>query len=356
MDGRCATVERWIPRGFLPIVSRVRAAIVLLACIALGCGSEAPPSDPVGSKDAATPSEDSALPSEDSGTPNVTVPVDAGPDPTFDSAIYTSAKQKFTVGKIGDAIDAVLVARPATDHVILFVHGRACGGGGEPDKSLAGSVPELEQAKGASVLLFYWPGSDDACPAGFPESRALDAGPALRFALARVQTWAQGHASTKAKLGFSLLTHSMGNIVLESALSPGTTGLSSSLFGTAILNSSATALAKHAPWLAKLDFATQVYVTVNDGDKVLLAAGLGRGTRLGKALDAEPLTSRAAYVDFSAAGVNHQYYVPSGQKGVHLGDFYGAVLAGKPYPLSTSTAITSTKSRDGATIWVFDGK
>lgn len=319
-----------------------------LSC-AIACGDAAATSS---ADDAAT---DVLDPVDAAVSPDApVVPVDAGPDPVFDSAIYTSAKQRYDVGKIGDALDAVLGARPTTDHVVLFVHGRACGGGGEPDKSLADSVPELEQAKGASVLLFFWPGSDDACPAGFPESRARDAGPALRFALTRVQSWRSTHPTVK--LALSLLTHSMGNIVLESALGPGPTGLSSSLFGTAILSSSATALAKHAAWLAKLDFATDVYVTVNDGDKILLAAGLGRGVRLGKSLQTEPLTARAAYVDFTAAGVNHQYYVPSGQKGVHMGDFYGAVLAGTPYPLATSPAITNTATRDGATIWTFDGK
>lgn len=323
-----------------------RALALGVLLLAAGC------SDPAASATSEDASADALAPFDAvSASDAPSVPNDAGPDPVFDAAVYTSAKQKFTVGKIGDALDAVLAARPATDHVILFVHGRACGGGGEPDKSLSDSVPELEQAKGASVLLFFWPGSDEACPAGFPENRARDAGPALRFALERVQTWRTTHPSTK----LALLTHSMGNIVLESALGPGPTGLSSSLFGTAILSSSATALAKHATWLAKLDFATNVYVTVNDGDKVLLAAGLGRGVRLGKSLGAEPLTARAAYVDFTAANVNHQYYVPSGQKGVHMGEFYGAVLAGTPYPLTTSTAIAKTTTRDGATIWTFDG-
>ncbi|MBL8605713.1 MAG: hypothetical protein JNL38_00270, partial [Myxococcales bacterium] len=38
----------------------------------------------------------------------------------------------FAVTKIGDAVEALLAAKPSLANVIVFVHGRACGGGGEP--------------------------------------------------------------------------------------------------------------------------------------------------------------------------------------------------------------------------------
>ncbi len=326
--------------------------IAFFALLVAGCGSDASSPPPLDGDAASTP--DSAVVPPDAADAALPL-IDAGPDPKFDSAIYTTPKQRYDVPKVGDAIDAILGARPAVDHLIFFVHGRACGGGGEPDKSLAadGAVPELEKAPGAAVLMFNWPGADAGCPLGFPETQARAAGPALRFMLSRVELWAKTHPAARAKLGLTLLTHSMGNFVLESALGPGPTGLDPSLFGTTILNSSATALAKHALWLARLDFSAHVYVTVNSGDKVLLAATSGFGPRLGKQLDAEPLTSRAAYVDFSAAGVNHEYFVPTGQKGQNMAPFYGPVLAGKPYDFQTSKAIDHTATRDGATIYSF---
>ncbi len=280
---------------------------------------------------------------------------DAGPEPAFDAKLYTLPETTFAVTRIGDAIDALVAAKPALANVIVFVHGRSCGGGGEPKKSLESVVPELETDYAAGAIMFFWPGSDDGCPLGFPEDKARAAGPALRATIASLAAWSSAHPATYAKLKLSLLTHSLGNIVLESALAS-KTGAPPSLFASSVLNSSATALAGHAPWLSNLDFAERVYVTVNNDDKVLLAAGVGRGPRLGRELGTETLTSRAAYVDFTAAGVNHQYYVSSGQKGQHMKDFYQAVLAGRAYDLAGSTAITKRTVRDGATIYTFDGK
>lgn len=300
---------------------------------------------------------DGALPMADGGAESGSggPGEDAGPDPVFASKLYVLPQTSYPVTKIGDAIEALVAARPTLDNVIVFVHGRACGGGGEPDKSLGSVVPEMESDYSAGVVMFFWPGSDKGCPLGFPEDESRAAGPALRAMLARLDAHMASHPATRAKLKLSLLTHSMGNIVLEEALAT-KTGLAPALFDDVVLNSSATALAKHATWLARLDFATDVYVTVNGGDDVLLAAGTGRGVRLGRDLGAETLTPRAAYVDFTAANVNHQYYVSSGQKGQHMRDFYQAVLNGRRYDLAGSTAITKRTIRDGATVHTFDGK
>lgn len=347
-------------RRTVTVRSLVAAAAVALAACSSGDEASRPES---GSSGAPTPAggegadggpvalPDGAAPSEDGGKPRG----DGGPDPVFASKLYVLPQTPFAVTKIGDAVEALLAAKPSLANVIVFVHGRACGGGGEPGKSLGSVVPELESDYAAGVVMFHWPGSDDGCPLGFPEDQARAAGPALRTMVERLDEHLATHPATRAKIKLALLTHSMGNIVLEAALAS-KTGLAPAVFATAILNSSATAAAGHAPWLARLDFATNVYVTVNSGDNVLLAAGAGRGARLGRDLGTETLTARAAYVDFSAANVNHQYYVSSGQKGAHMRDFYRDALQGRVYDLAGSTAITKRTVRDGATVYTFDGK
>lgn len=342
--------------------------------MATGCSGVATPEeeppvsrDPTDRDASATPSPDGApRPTSDAAAldasgsdAETSVDADApdvvGPAPNFDSRLYLLPKKEFKIGQLEAAVDAALAAHPGVDNLVLFVHGRSCGGGGEPTKSLDSVVPDMEKQYTSAVVMFFWPGSDAGCPVGFPDSEARAAGPALRYALGALQAYARKNAAKLAGVKLTLLTHSMGNLVLESALGKAT-GLAPSLFASVILNSSATALAGHAAWLSRLDFATSVYVTVNGGDKVLLAAGTGRGTRLGRDLGTERLTSRASYVDFSAAGVNHQYYVASGQKGAHMPAFYQAVMNGRPYDFAGSGAIDRTTTRDGATVYVFDGK
>jgi hypothetical protein len=81
---------------------------------------------------------DAGVPQGDAGTswPN--------PGPfTAGARLYTSDGQAFTVDRLGDALDHALTP-PAPRHVIFYVHGRACGGGGEPQKSLGDAIPELK--------------------------------------------------------------------------------------------------------------------------------------------------------------------------------------------------------------------
>lgn len=326
--------------------------------VALGACSgddDASPGSSSGAPPSGTATASSGGPGTVDGGPS-TPPSDAstGPDPVFDAKLYALPETAYPVTKVGEAIDALLAAKPALENVIVFVHGRSCGGGGEPTKSMTSVVPELETDYAAGVLMFFWPGSDDGCPLGFPDDKARASGPALRALIEKTAAWASSHPTQAAKVKLELLTHSLGNIVLEAALEK-PTGAPPGLFASAVLNSSAAALAGHATWLANLDFASRAYVTVNGGDKILLAATAGRGARLGRDLGSETLSGRAAYVDFTASDVNHQYYVVSGQKGASMKGFYQDALRGRVYDLAGSPAITKRTPRGSATIYTFAG-
>jgi hypothetical protein len=282
-----------------------------------------------------------------------------GPDDTLDATtpgLYALPHHTYQIGHLAVALDTLLAETPDVDNVILYVHGRACGGGGEPGKSLAEVMPPLETDYQARALMIYWPGSDDSCPLGFPEDRARAAGPALVQILTELATYEHDLPGRFAARHLTLITHSLGNIVLEQAAESGALApLPGDVFDTVMLASSATALAGHAAWLPSVAFSPHIYVSVNDGDQVLTAAGIGRGTRLGKNLGTETLAANASYVDFTASNVNHRYFIASGQHGAHMQAFYQDVMNGRAYDFAASTGITKVDHRDGASIYTFDG-
>jgi len=287
--------------------------------------------------------------SGDAGTPA------PWPDPGTMSSparLYTADGQSFEIDRVGAAVTHTLPATGAA-HLIVYLHGRSCGGGGEPTKSLGDAVPELEANYRAKVVMFSWPGSSSGCPIGFPETEARASGTAFAHTVHKLAAFLS--TNPRPGLTLTLIPHSMGNLVVEEALVRGTSPWPPRLFSTVIVQSSASAATGHATWLARGGFSAATYVTVNDSDSVLTAAGVGRSTRLGKSLAGVTLTSTARYVDFSAANVNHAYYLHSGQKGVGMREFYDSVMRGQPFNFAGSSRISRVEQRNGANVYIFNG-
>lgn len=279
------------------------------------------------------------------------------PDPgtmTSDARLYTTDGTEFLIDDVGSAF-AHAVAGGAVDNVIVYVHGRACGGG-EPSKSLSGSMPELETDYGARAIMFNWQGADVGCPLGFPEDEARAAGTAFAHTLHKLAYDRFIHPAVYAGLRITLLTHSMGSLVLEEATSTDTVAFPPGLFDTAVINAAASARDGHDAWLSTVVLSPHLYVTENDDDKVLLAASALGGTRLGKNVDGVTLASNAVYVDFTASTVNHAYYIHSGQDGAHMTAFYDAVMNGLAFDFASAPGIASTESRDGTFVYHFDAQ
>ena len=182
---------------------------LLLAVIPLlvGCGDDATtappdaarpadaarPSSDVAGVDAAPPDDvavtrDAIAPPDALAPPDVTSPpADAAATPVVidgsrvpaGAALYTGDRTRFGVRDLAGALDRAL-AGARVDNVIFYVHGRGCGG--EPEKSLSEAMPALTRDYTSAPILLFWPGSDDACPLGFPEARAREAGPPQTFA------------------------------------------------------------------------------------------------------------------------------------------------------------------------------
>jgi Alpha/beta hydrolase of unknown function (DUF900) len=118
-----------------------------------------------------------------------------------------------------------------------------------------------------------------------------------------------------------MLVHSMGNIVFAKFMESYAPGkLNKGLFDTIILNSADADAKGHDQWVSKIDFANNLYITLNEGDTILSASAKSQGEkRLGQKTTTItgkqiPLAVNAKYVDFSKIGVNHRYFLKSGQK------------------------------------------
>lgn len=98
------------------------------------------------------------------------------------------------------------------------------------------------------------------------------------------------------------------------------------------------------------------FVTTTDGDNVLRAAGIGRGTRLGRDVSGESRTPAFAYVDFTANDVNHAYYLADGQSGPAMLAFYQRVMNGLAFDFAASSGVMPVAMRDGASVYVFNGE
>ena len=274
-------------------------------------------------------------------------------------SLYILPNQALQVEQIGTAIDDLLAQNGDSDNVILYVHGRSGGEESEPGKSLTKVMPSLTKNYNAKVIMFYWPGSGDGGAKGFPKNRSQEASPALAQTLMALQQYKQANRDKLKDIKFTLILHSMGNIVFEHYMrSYVQETLEKNLFDTVILNSSATATKDHDFWLKKVDFTPHLYVTVNDDDKVLILAGIHEhAVRLGKSLRSEPLASNAIYVDVTRTGVNHQYFIYSHQNNnPYLRQFYGSVMNGNNFNFEGFNGIKTVEHRDGAPIYEFKGK
>jgi hypothetical protein len=268
-----------------------------------------------------------------------------------DPSLYLLPNQNIQVGQIGALLDSV----NGDDNIILYVHGRAGGKKPEPGKSLKHVLPSLAEDYKAKAIMFYWPGADDGGATGFPDNRAQQAAPALAQTLKALQQYKQANAARLQNVKFTLLLHSLGNIVFEQFMnSYPASSLNRNLFDTVILNSSASAAKGHDVWLRKVDFTPNLYVTVNDDDSVLRLAGFFRGVRLGKSLKRYNLAPNAIYVNFTNTGVNHRYFLPSGQEdNSYISQFYETVMDGKKFNFEGFEGIKSVKHQSGATIYQF---
>jgi len=221
------------------------------------------------------------------------------------------------------------------DNLIFYIHGR----GKEPGKSLQKVIPYIEEEYSSSVLMFHWYPSYKG-GIGYPKKEAESAAPALAKAIEYFWEYKKTNGDKFNGIKVTFLVHSMGNIVFEKFMKGYQEGtLSADLFDTIILSSPDTDADTHHAWVSKIDFSENIYITVNDQDKMLgVSAKKQLKKRLGQiggdkavTIFDSPITlaPNAVYVDFSETGVNHRYFIKSGQKNNHwINEFYDEVMNG----------------------------
>jgi hypothetical protein len=237
--------------------------------------------------------------------------------------LYSPDGQRYAIDRSREALEAAFgTAQP----LVIYVHGRAVGIG-EPRKSVERGIYNALESYGVSVVGFTW----DADDAGYDETRPIASADAFDVFLDALAKMLNARAGELTKP--TLLAHSMGNLIIAELAKDGRLGASrGALFANTVLNAAAVRTKRHHLWLDAVKISERKYVMVNPNDKVLTFAGvLEFAKMLGKAAKGPAASAiDTTYVDLSALGVNHRYFVPGPlQKGQQsLKTFFDQALAG----------------------------
>jgi hypothetical protein len=223
---------------------------------------------------------------------------------------------------------------PNCDNFILFVHGR----GKHPEKAFKQRLlQDLESNYSAKVLMFHWPSWEG--PLAFPEQQARDSAKDFISVLTAIKTCRQTRPDLVKGIRFTLLTQSMGSLVLEEAIQSQAHATLDNLFDTLVMTAPASYTKDHATWVDAMRLSEHTYIVFNRYDPVLGTAGLKEmGRRLGKGLKSRgqsvDLASRAVYVDATRLTLFHRYYLHRYLKtSPALKAFFDQVLNGMPATL-----------------------
>ncbi len=259
-------------------------------------------------------------------------------------AIVTADGQVLPVRQFLQLLDAAVAEihqREDRDNIILFIHGR----GKHPDKAFRQRLlADMEADYSAKVLMFHWPSWKGVF--GFPESQARAAAPALREALAQLQTYRLRHEHRLEGIRFTLLTQSMGSLVLEESIAQGPPPALKNLFDTVVISAPASSTAGHRHWVDRLSLSPHIFIMTHSHDPVLGSAEIHtRAPCLGKTWPRQEqhFAPRAVYLDVTHAWVVHRYYLHRYLKlSPNLQRFYDQVLNGLPAELMPENGIETT--------------
>jgi pimeloyl-ACP methyl ester carboxylesterase len=224
-----------------------------------------------------------------------------------------------------DEAASILTEAYAQDKpVLIYIHGRAKNVG-EPRKSVEKGIYDGLENYGISVLGFTW----DAASGGFDEDDAIKSVNDFDRFLNEINAFLLEHPEKNSP---SLLAHSMGNIIVAELAKRGGIGTDrGKLFENIVLSAAAVRRKNHHEWLEQIGASQRTYVVTNAKDKMLKLAGLGPlPNKLGRKLKRPCVApEQAVYVNLDHLGLNHRYFIKSGQNGhANLASFYKSALSG----------------------------
>ena len=268
-------------------------------------------------------------------------------DPKF--PLYTSDAERYGFDQVDVALDKVFAAQLP---VVFFIHGR----GNEPNKSLfsgtfveGGAVRKLEAQYKTKVLMFNWNSKAYLYDRKEPLSNIPAGADALGKVLNKIKDYLARPENKNKKL--VLLAHSMGSIVVQTAIQKGLWPLDDKAIFSQILVSSPDAdNINHWEWLNELSRSESVYVTINKDDDILEKSTDAReeGRDPLGLKPVQPLSPKAIYLDVSklsdaegkASGRHEIFNKEKMDNQVYLCNVLHDLITGEPPKLSTSTELT----------------
>ncbi|GAB6906467.1 hypothetical protein JCM12296A_23020 [Desulfosarcina cetonica] len=226
----------------------------------------------------------------------------------------------------------------STKPIVLFVHGR----GKHPSKTIKENlIKNIRDQYNVSVLSFTWPSWEG--PSGFPDTSAMDSSDELTEI---IKTLYRVKTNGAYKNPLSMLTHSMGSIVLQGIVEKELDNtLTKNIFKNIVINASASSQKNHGEWISNIDFAENIYIVSNTNDKALLCLEgkpkivckflwhFDMSPRLGR-IDSSNIDDTAAnahYVNFTdKLGKKHRYYINQ-TNSPSVFNFYNTTLNGKNF-------------------------
>ncbi|MGR9074024.1 MAG: alpha/beta hydrolase [Gammaproteobacteria bacterium] len=251
------------------------------------------------------------------------------------NSVVTVDRRIETIGSFTTLLDeAIKKIRSGNnaDNLILFVHGR----GKHPEKAFKKSlISDLESNYSAKVIMYHWPSWEG--PLEFPEANARKSAKDFMSVLKDLSEYKRNNSELIQGIKFTLLTHSMGSIVLEESILKMARNPFGEIFDTIVISSSASAGKGHSKWVGKIDLSDNIYITINKDDPMLGKAGIKmKGRRLGKGLQNRDgvkfkLASNAKYIDLTESSLGHRYYLHRDLKDRPIAKgFFDKVLNGLP--------------------------
>ncbi len=218
----------------------------------------------------------------------------------------------------------------ANKNCVFYVHGY--------NKTFEESISqgwELQKRYGVGVLVFSWASNPGGIPPiEYPKARAIAgaSSPAIDMTLEKLGRYMCEEADADCGISLNLLTHSLGNYLLQRFVEKPLFSGETRIFDNLILHQADVDSEGHEVWVDKLRYARRVYATINERDKILDLSDIVNPDRLGNTASGL-ISSRAIYLDFTDADkVNkaHQLFGKTADKNPVIKEYFSLVFNGKP--------------------------
>ncbi len=134
--------------------------------------------------------------------------------------IFTTPNVPYQITELEKALNTIIDSDSGGEnqHIVIFVHGRAGGKVKHPEKAITQMLPFIESEYNTRVVLFNCEGSGVGGPTGFPQDEAWAAADDFFKILTQLAKYRQDNIGGLTGVTFTILTHSMGSIVVEEAI------------------------------------------------------------------------------------------------------------------------------------------